>query len=135
MANQWYRIVATMTGATAGAVWVNGTPQSLTASGMGGSTASYAGGTGTWVGRYRASTDLYANGVVADPSVWSLAFTDSDAAADYDLSRRNYPGVLNRLPIESVNTALINQSLQYAYPLTGRNVNTSMNGCYPITGR
>jgi len=36
-------------------------------------------------------------GSLDDVAVWNRGLTDAEAARDYDLSRRGYPGVLNRI--------------------------------------
>jgi hypothetical protein len=46
----------------------------------------------------RDATDRYSAGLYADPTLWAgRTLAAADAAADYDLARRGYPGALSRV--------------------------------------
>lgn len=103
-ANVWQRIAVTIQPVASGTTFYRNGGNATSASGTPG-TPTYAGKT-LQIGTYSSggSSPLYNghfDGQLADVSIWSRALSASEILADYDLSRRNYPGVLNRIPFES----------------------------------
>ena len=87
----WHRLLGTAAGAT----------RSLYVDGVLAGASAFGNGTGTaplWIGN-NSTLASSMTGAVDDIRVWSRALTAEEARADYDLSRRGYPGMLNCLPL------------------------------------
>jgi hypothetical protein len=110
----WHRIGAVFTSSSAAAVYLDGQPLSTSTPNTGGNPT---GADTAWVGGLvYNSTTLYGPfpGQFNDATVYNRGLSAAEIAADYDLSRRGWPGVLNRLaPLAAVSVTvyLVGESL------------------------
>jgi concanavalin A-like lectin/glucanase superfamily protein len=87
----WYRVVFAWT-PNVNTIYVNG---SVFASGTGSPSLFNNSATPIQIGTYPAATTFF-NGFLDDVSIWNRSLSPSEILADYQLSQRGYPGVLNR---------------------------------------
>jgi hypothetical protein len=91
--NVWSRAVATRNGSTS-TLYHNGVRVGQTT----GVTTTFSATNAVQIGRREfGGFEQYFGGALDDVSVWSRGLSAAEAAADYNLSRRGYPGVLNRV--------------------------------------
>lgn len=96
----WYHVVVTTDGATAN-IYINGL-----LAGTASSTLTLAGpATIGYLGNYTNGLEPW-NGALDDVSTWSRTLSAMDAWNLYDLSRRGYPGMLNRISPFATGTSL-----------------------------
>lgn len=94
--NTWYRVIFTSTGAV-GSVYLNGVLDGQLTSAPGAVAADEA-----TIGNYRSGFATFpVIGFLDDVCLWNRALSAVEIKADYDLSRLGYPGVLNRVSINS----------------------------------
>jgi len=89
-----YRLTGTYDGSNI-RLYTNGVLSATTAQTSGTLTSSGNVSIGRSV--YDASALRFVNGLIDNVSIWNRALSAAEVLADYELSRREYPGVLNRL--------------------------------------
>jgi hypothetical protein len=89
---KWHRVGCTVAG-TIQFTYVDGVGAIVNSSGA--VIASYTGTRG--LGGRGGDGAITLNGDIDDVSVWNRALSPAEMWADYDLSRRGYPGALNRM--------------------------------------
>jgi hypothetical protein len=104
---KWYRLLFVRTGASTGAIYVNGALISSS-----GTLANPVAATGYPVIIGQVNSGIWFNGEMTDISIWGRALSVSEAQEDYILSNTGYPGVLNR--IGSYPLSLVGGTLYYA---------------------
>lgn len=87
----WCRVLGTYDGTTV-RIYING----VAAGSTGGGVGLFTGSTGNV--KIGDSAAVPYSGVGDDFTIWGRALSAAEAQQDYDLSRRGYPGVLNRIP-------------------------------------
>ena len=93
--NTWYRVISVLQGATSIQIYVNGISLAGTNSGTGGAL-TYSTSAGT-IGGTMGADFVTPTGLLDDIFIANRVWTQADVTLDYDLSRRGYPGVLNRV--------------------------------------
>lgn len=92
--NSWHHVCVTMTSGGS-AIYIDGVALSLDLNASGNAVGTLA-AQQISLGSNPADGD-YSDGEQDDVSYWSRALSPAEVQASYDLSRRGYPGVLNRL--------------------------------------
>ena len=88
-AGVWHRVYAVVSGGSSCFMYLDGRLDVAGSVSSGSSPYSFQ------IGKDPAGADQYFGGQVDDVSIWSRALSAAEVKADYDLSRRGYPGVLN----------------------------------------
>ncbi len=101
-ASTWYRVLVTCTSGGTLTFYLNGKPdggtQSVTPPIANNAITNAAAQTFRIGSQPGSTAGNFWPGRIDDVSVWNRALSAAEVKADYDLSRRNYPGVLRMMP-------------------------------------